>query len=319
MSPRLPVVLVEGVLDRDDGVLLDVAEVEVRELDTRDPLRGVRVGVLEVEVVLAVLVELGRGHVERDLDLALVAGLLDGLREELKRLVGARDVRGEATLVTNVDSCKKYQLLQPRGSTHVRTIDAVLGADDLLEGVVSLGTNLHGLREASGASGEEHELLERELVAGVGATVDDVEAGSGEDEGGLDTGEVSEVLVEGNALLGGGSLRDGDGNTEDGVSTELALVGGTVELDQEVVDLLLLGDLETGLDELGRDRVVDVGDGLEDACRDDQFAIRLFDARSKEIAARTLADVVGLVAITELDSFVNTSGSTRGDSSTEAT
>ena len=79
-------------------------EVEVGELLAGEPLAGVGVGVLEVEVVLAVLVELGRGNVERDLDLALVTGLLDGLREELKRLVGARDVRGEATLVTNVDS-----------------------------------------------------------------------------------------------------------------------------------------------------------------------------------------------------------------------
>ena len=103
MSPRLPVVLVEGVLDRDDGVLLDVAEVEVGELDTRDPLGRVRVGVLEVEVVLAVLVELGRGNVERDLDLALVAGLLDRLGEQLERLVGTRNVGCEATLVTDVN------------------------------------------------------------------------------------------------------------------------------------------------------------------------------------------------------------------------
>ena len=58
VAPRLPVVLVEGVLDRHDRVLLDVAEVKVRKLNTRDPLRGVRVRVLEVKVVLALLVEL---------------------------------------------------------------------------------------------------------------------------------------------------------------------------------------------------------------------------------------------------------------------
>ena len=84
VAPRLPVVLVEGVLDRHDRVLLDVAEVEVRKLNTGDPLRGVRVRVLEVKVVLALLVELRRGNIQRNLDLALVPGLLNSLREELQ-------------------------------------------------------------------------------------------------------------------------------------------------------------------------------------------------------------------------------------------
>ena len=59
---------------------------------------------LEVEVVLAVLVELGRGDVETDLDLASVAGLLDGLGKELKGLLGTGDVGGESALVTDVAS-----------------------------------------------------------------------------------------------------------------------------------------------------------------------------------------------------------------------
>ena len=71
------------------------------------------------------------------------------------------------------------------------------------------------------------------------------------------------MLVEGDTLLRGSGLSSSDGNTEDGVSTELALVGGTVELDQEVVNLLLLGDLELGLDQLWADDVVDVRNGLE--------------------------------------------------------
>ena len=149
-------------------------------------------------------------------------------------------------------------------SNSARTVNAVLGADDLLESVVGLSTDLHGLGEGGSASGEEHELLERELVAGVGATVDDVEAGRGEDEGGLDTGEVGEVLVEGDTLEGGGGLRDGDGDTEDGVGTELALVRGAVELDQEVIDVLLRGDLELLRDQGGGDDVVNVRNGLED-------------------------------------------------------
>lgn len=72
------------------------------------------------------------------------------------------------------------------------------------------------------------------------------------------------MLVQGDTLLRGGSLSDGDGDTEDGVGTEFALVGGSVELDEEVVDFFLLGDFEAGLEDLGGDDVVHVGDGLED-------------------------------------------------------
>lgn len=57
---------------------------------------------LEVKIVLALLVELGRSDIETDLDLASVAGLLDGLGKELEGLLGTRDVRGETSLVSDV-------------------------------------------------------------------------------------------------------------------------------------------------------------------------------------------------------------------------
>ena len=49
VGPRLPVVLVERVLDRDDVVLLGVGRVQGRELDSGEPLGRVRLGVLEAE------------------------------------------------------------------------------------------------------------------------------------------------------------------------------------------------------------------------------------------------------------------------------
>ena len=115
VSPRLPVVLVEGVLDRHDRILLDVAEVEVRKLDAGNPFRWVRVRVLEVKVVLALLVELRRSDIECDLDLALIASLLDSLGEELEGFLSTRDVGCETTLVTNVcrwsySPCKLWEL-----------------------------------------------------------------------------------------------------------------------------------------------------------------------------------------------------------------
>ena len=137
--------------------------------------------------------------------------------------------------------------------------------------MVGLCADLHRLGEGGRASGEEHELLECELVTSVRATVDDVESGAGEGERGLNASEVGQVLVERDTLLRSAGLGNSDGDTKDGVRTELTLVGGAVELDQEVVDLLLLGDLEARFDQLGRDCVVDVRDSLEDACSHDQM------------------------------------------------
>ena len=116
MGPSLPIVLSEGVLDGTDVVLLAVRVVESGELLTSEPLGGVRVGVLhiscgrevgqvaylEVEIVLALLVELGGSDIKTDLDLSSVTGLLDGLSKELEGLLGTGDVRGETSFITDV-------------------------------------------------------------------------------------------------------------------------------------------------------------------------------------------------------------------------
>ena len=145
---------------------------------------------------------------------------------------------------------------------NIRTIDTVLRADDLLERVVSLSADLQCLREALGPGGQEHELLESKLIAGMRTAVDDVEGRSREDVGWLDACKLGEVLVEGYSLLRGTSICNGDGHAKDRVSTELALVRRAIELDEEVVDLLLLRDLESGLDQLWRDGIVDVRNSL---------------------------------------------------------
>ena len=63
-------------------------------------------------------------------------------------------------------------------------------------------------------------------------------------------------------LVSGTGLRDGHGDTEDGVGSELALVVGSVELDEEVIDLLLRGDRDLGVNQSRGDDGVDVLDGL---------------------------------------------------------
>ena len=115
--------------------------------------------------------------------------------------------------------------------------------------------------------------------------VDDVERGAGEDVGLGDAGELGEVGVEGEALycqicrilmyagkthlLSGSGLGNGHGDGKDGVGAELGLVGGAVKLDHEVVNLLLRGDGELGLDQGGGNDRVDIVDGLEDTYKSD--------------------------------------------------
>lgn len=98
-------------------------------------------------------------------------------------------------------------------------------------------------------------------------------------------------------LLSGTSFRDSHGDTEDGVGTKLALVRGTVQLDQQVINLLLLSDGQTRVDQFLGDDVVDVGNGLGD----------------------TLSDVGRLVIISQLDGLVDTGGSTRRDLGSKST
>jgi hypothetical protein len=104
VGPCLPIVLVERILDRNDGVFLHVAQVKVRELNTGDPFAGVRVRVLEVQIVLAVLEELRRGDVEGYFDFAFITGFFDGLGQKLKGFLSTRDVGSKTTLVSDIDS-----------------------------------------------------------------------------------------------------------------------------------------------------------------------------------------------------------------------
>lgn len=83
-------------------------------------------------------------------------------------------------------------------------------------------------------------------------------------------------------LLGSTSLSNSQTDTEDGVGTELGLVGGAIELVKESVDLGLVLDIKVLLDQSRGNDSVDVLDGLGNA----------------------LATPLGLVAISELASLV---------------
>jgi hypothetical protein len=112
--------------------------------------------------------------------------------------------------------------------------------------------------------------------------VQDVHEGNREDIGLLGAGKVRDVGVERHGLLGSAGLGNGQAHTKDGVGTKLGLVGGAIEVDQELVNLGLVLDIDVLLDDGGADDLVDILDGLEDA----------------------LAAPLGLVAVAELASLV---------------
>ena len=108
----------------------------------------------------------------------------------------------------------------------------------------------------------------------MGATVEDVHHGDGQD---VSVGGRPGTLYRGQVRVLRGGLGDGEGDAEDGVRAELALVGGAVQVDHGLVDVALIVSFLA--DELGSDLLDDGVNGVLDA----------------------LAEVAALVAIATLD------------------
>ena len=111
--------------------------------------------------------------------------LLDGLHNQLAAL-------------TDVAGWSETSLVSDEGG-----VSSELPLDDLSEGVVDFAADLHGLTEGLSPSGDDKVLLESQLVPGMGAAVDDVEAGHRHSELVLGVaGEVGEVLRASKAWSG---------------------------------------------------------------------------------------------------------------------
>ena len=151
--------------------------------------------------------------------------------------------------------------------------------------MVDLGAPAQGLTEGGSAEGSDHELLDVNVGVRVGATVEDVHHGDGQD---VSVG-AAQVLVQGQVRVLRGGLGDGEGDAEDGVRAELALVGGAVQVDHGLVDVALIVSFLA--DELRSDLLDDSVDGVLDA----------------------LAEVAALVAIATLDGLERAGGRAGGN------
>ena len=153
----VPVVLVEGVLDRDDRVLRGPAGEQLDHVGGREQLA--RIGLPELVAFLFALVEeFGRGAVHGDGEVLVAAGLVagfdDGVHDVLERVLVV-DVGREAALVADVG-----------------VVPGLL--EHALERVEDLAHLADGFRPALGAHRHDHEFLEIDLVVRVLAAVDDV-------------------------------------------------------------------------------------------------------------------------------------------------
>ena len=247
VSPGLPVILIKGVLNGNNEIFLDITQIKVSEFNTRDPLGRVGVRVLEVQIVLAVLIKFGGSDVKGNFNFPFIAGFFDGFRQEFKRLIGTRNIGSKTTLITNIYSYFELTLsfLDIR---YLPTVNAILGTNDLLESVISLCSDLKGFREGGCTGRKKHKFLEGKLVTGMRATIDNVEGRSRKNVGRLDSRKLGKVLVEGNTLLTSTSLGYSNRYAKDSVGTKLALVRSTIKLDEEIINVLLLGHGEFALD-----------------------------------------------------------------------
>lgn len=116
VAPSLPVILSKRILNADNGVLLGKVLVQVGKLLVGEPLLGVALRVLEVEVVFLDigLVELAGGNVHGNLDFASVSGLLNGLGDQVESLLGSLNIGSNTTLITDVTSRLAVLLLGQR-------------------------------------------------------------------------------------------------------------------------------------------------------------------------------------------------------------
>ena len=245
--PTVPVVFGKAVFNRDDGILANPVGPESRHL--RGGLLAL-VGLLEDVFAGFLVEEFAAGGVEREYDVLtrFVACECDGFEDDVDGFDVGLERRGKAAFIAN-------------GGV------VALLLEHALEGVEDFGTPAQGFGEAFGADGHDHELLEVHVVIGVCATVDDVHHRRGQ-QAGID---AAEIAIERQLERVGRGARGGHGDSKDGVSAKVALVGRAIDLEHGGVDEALICRVDTG--ELGRDGAFDVLHGLHDALAEIDFLV----------------------------------------------
>ena len=170
----------------------------------------------------------------------LVAGVLDRLEDRLDGGLGALEPGSKAALVA--DGGGEALLLQ----------HGFKGVEGFGDGAQALGEGIEAFRH-------DHELLEINGRVGVGAAVDDVGHGDGEDLG----VRAAEIFKERKADRLGRRLGGGEGNGQDRVGAKLRLGLGAVQAQHRAVNGQLVESINAS--ERGEDFFSHVPHGSGDA------------------------------------------------------
>ena len=262
--PAFPVVLAHAVLDGDDGVLIDKAFPHIDHLLAGHD--GAALG--QVVALILFVVPVGNCAVDRDLEVlaGLVAGLFHGCNKSLECVLVGIEVGSIAALIANA-GCR----------------------NDLLQSMENLCAHTQCFLPALCADGHDHELLDIDVRAGsVCAAIENVHHGNGQ---GLGV-HAADVVIK--ALAGGFGCCAcaGERYAEDGVCAEARLVGGSVYLDEHLVDAGLIEDVQAD-------------HGLGD------LAVYVLNCLADALAA-----VTALVAVAQLACFVHAGGCAGGNGCT---
>ncbi len=146
------------------------------------------------KMVLAFLVELGSSAVEGQQHILAghVAGVLDGLHDDLQGFGMAAQVGGKAAFIADGGG-------------------VALLVEELFQGMENLGAATQSLAEGIGPHRHDHEFLDIQAVVGVFAAVDDVHHRHRH----LHRAHAAEIAVERQAGLFGSSLGDRHRDGED--------------------------------------------------------------------------------------------------------
>lgn len=197
------IILIEGIFHGHHWVVLSKIDIHLHHFVSSLDLRTIIISGLEVQVILAIHIELRRSDIHADLDFSTVSSFINGSHKKVETLSIVLNVRGEATFVSYIDGVLSVLLL-----------------DDRLQVVVYLCADLHRVAKRLCSGGEKHEFLHGQLVSGMRASVDYVEGRHGESELGFTAPSQScDVLVQRNTVMEGSSLGEGHAHSEDSIGS----------------------------------------------------------------------------------------------------
>ena len=88
--PRIPAILIEGILNRYDREFFDKFQVQILQCFWFQICAWIRVFILEIQVILPIFVEFGSGNIHTNFDLSFITS---GLHIENKIVASYRIIR----------------------------------------------------------------------------------------------------------------------------------------------------------------------------------------------------------------------------------